>query len=66
MAQMQATLLVMPSPPAQLTGLISSRSSLRRYVIMAWTTFPRRAACTSVFLTSTRSYRETAEPVGRL
>lgn len=44
--------------PVQLTGLISSRSSLRRYMIMAWTMFPRRAACTSVFLVSTKSYRE--------
>lgn len=63
-AQMAAPLPVTPAPPTQLTGLISSRSSLRRYVIMAWTAFPRRAACTSVFLTSTRSCRETAEPAG--
>lgn len=50
--------------PTQLTGLISSRSSLRRYMIIAWTMFPRRAACMCVFLTSTKSYRERTELAG--
>ena len=64
MAQTQASFPCHALNPTQLTGLISSRSSLRRYMIIAWTMFPRRAACMSVFLMSTKSYRERTELAG--
>lgn len=62
MAQTRASSPCRALNPTPLTGLISSRSSLRRYMIIAWTMFPRRAACTFVFLMSTKSCGERAEP----
>lgn len=58
MAQTRASSPCRALNPTPLTGLISSRSSLRRYMIIAWTTFPRRAACMFVLLMSTKSCGE--------